>query len=54
MFASSTLFSQQKRTIQILVELVKLFHIGGPYHIETNPLIWFLYDRDLRHESVKI
>ena len=43
-----------KWTIQILVELVKLFHIGGPYHIETNPLIWFLYDRDLRHESVKI
>ena len=35
-------------------------HDGGPYHIETSPLIsegksvdWFLYDRDLRHERVK-
>ena len=33
-----------------------LFYDGGPYLIETNPLIcraWFLYDKDLRHESVK-
>ena len=40
----------------------KLFHDGGPYHIETAPLIcadllcksmdWFLYDRDLRHDGV--
>ena len=32
-----------------------LFHDGGPYHLETSPLIysdWFLYDRDFRHERV--
>ena len=26
---------------------------SGPYHIETNPLDWVLYGRDLRHERVK-
>ena len=35
----------------------QLFHDGGPYHIETRPLIakqnWFLDDRDLRHERAK-
>ena len=35
-----------------------IFHGGGRYHIETSPLRsksldWFLYDNDLRHESVK-
>ena len=44
-------------------DLVKLlfFHDRGPYHIETSPLIykanpmyWFLYDRDLGHERVKV
>ena len=47
---------------------VYLFYDGGPYHIETSPLIcrnhsidllckpmdWFLYDRDLRHERVNL
>ena len=41
--------------------LFQLFHDGGPYQIETSPLIcranertgWFLYDRDLRHERVR-
>ena len=36
--------------------MYKLFHDGGPYHIETSPLKsmgWFLYDRDLCHERVK-
>ena len=28
---------------------VKLFHDGGPYHIEIS-----LYDRDLCHEKVKV
>ena len=35
---------------------ISLFYDGGPYHIETNPLIcsanWFLHDRDLRHKRV--
>ena len=39
------------------IELINS-HYGGPYHIETSPLIcramdWFLYDRDLRPERVK-
>ena len=32
------------------------FYFGGPYHTKTSPLIfyvWFLYDKDLRHERVK-
>ena len=37
--------------------LTKLFDNGGPYHLETSPLIcraiWLLYDRDLHHETVK-
>ena len=33
-------------------------HDGGPYHVEASPLQsksmdWFLYDKDLLHESVK-
>ena len=32
---------------------IKLFHGGGPYHIETGPLICSENDRDLRHERVK-
>ena len=44
-------------------DLVKLlfFHGRGPCHIETslliykaNPMYWFLYDRDLGHERVKV
>ena len=37
-------------------------HDGGPHHIETSPSIdlhsksmdWFLHDKDLRHERVKL
>ena len=38
-----------------------LFRDGGPYHKETNLLIfnaksldWFLHDRDLHHERVNL
>ena len=35
---------------------IYLFQDGGPYHIETSPLIcsaiWFLYDRDLPQERI--
>ena len=27
-------------------------HDGGHCHMETSPLIWFLYDRNLHHEKV--
>ena len=35
-----------------------LFHDAGPYHIqfinlESKPMDWFLYNRDLHHERVK-
>ena len=25
---------------------------GGHYHIKTNDLLWFLYDKNFRHEKV--
>ena len=35
-------------------QIYHLFHHDGdPYHIETSPLIWFLNDRNLRHERNK-
>ena len=41
-------------------DCTKLFHDGGPHHIETSPMIcrsksmdWFLYDRGLRYEKGK-
>ena len=42
------------------LKVLKLFHDGGRYHIETSPLIllgksmdWFLYDNDLPHERFR-
>ena len=46
----------------IIIISTKLFHEGGPYQIETSPLIckamlyksidWFLYNKDLCDERV--
>ena len=42
----------------------KVFHAGGPYHIGTSPICstdllwksmdWFLHDKDLRYERIKV
>ena len=41
------LFQQPRYTTDALDWIVKLFHDGGPFYIETSPLI-----KDLRHEGV--
>ena len=42
---------------ECLCDCIEFFHDGGPYHVETSPLIWganqqFLYHCDFRHERV--
>ena len=33
-------------------EFLQLFYDGGPCHIETKSIDWFLFDRNLCHERV--
>ena len=41
-------------TASIINKIKLTLYDGGPYQIETSPLMdWFLFDRVLRHERVK-
>ena len=50
-----------ERIMSILQYMHYVFHDGGPDHntnqsidLQTNSMDWFLYDRDLHHERVKV
>ena len=38
---------------QLITLLVQPSLDGGPYHMQSKSVNWFLYGRDLRHERVK-